>query len=297
MTVTGSQSTGGPVAREALPDERDARFPGLAASTISLALVLDDGSDARLAFGPEHFDSSVLGLGIGRVIYASAPSRDRYQALLAELAVRARRDGYDQVLRRTGLENLGEIWALERAGFELMDVGVTFGRKVGAPIAPVEHEDLTIRPATNDDIAQIVDAMVRDPWGSRYEADPAYPASRVQELRTRWLWNSHRGRADVVLVGVLDGAPAGYVTCRLDRETGHGEVELVGTLPGFRGRRVASRVLAEAVAWFSTRATFISVRTQATNIAAANLYESGGFTLRSSDLTFRLNLTGREAQS
>ena len=70
-------------------------------------------------------------------------------------------------------------------------------------------------------------------------------------------------------------------------------IELVGTLPGFRGRRVASRVLAHAVAWFSRRATTITVRTQATNTAAANLYESGGFTLRGTDLTFRLALGRR----
>ena len=169
-----------------------------------------------------------------------------------------------------------------------MDVGVTFSRTLRGPIEPAVHEDLTIRPSTDDDIEQIVEAMVRDPWGSRYESDPAYEPARVRELRTRWLWNSHRGRADVVLVGVLDGRPAGYVTCRLDHGAGTGDIELVGTLPGFRGRRVASRVLADAVAWFSMRTAVVTVRTQATNIAAANLYESGGFTLRGSDMTFRL---------
>ncbi len=289
-----------PVVRDARAEEISSRFAGIVPSAIAIGLVLETPSpggaaesSGALAFAPEPFDTAVLGLRIGRIVSATAPSCGGYRALFAELARRARADGYEQVLRRSGLENLTEIWALEGAGFELMDVGVTFARKLRGPIEPAVYEDLTIRPSTDDDIEQIVEAMVRDPWGSRYESDPAYEAARVRELRTRWLWNSHRGRADVVLVGVLDGRPAGYVTCRLDRGDGPGEIELVGTLPGFRGRRVASRVLADAVAWFSTRTTAITVRTQATNIAAANLYESGGFTLRGSDMTFRLNLNRR----
>ena len=291
--VTLSSGSQTPVVRDTTGEETPAQSPGSGMDTIAVRLVLDDGGQSALELSPEPFDTAVLGLRIGRIVSASAPSCGGYKALFAELSQRARSDGYEQILRRTGLENLTEIWALEGSGFELMDVGVTFSRTLRGPIEPAVHEDLDIRASTDDDIEQIVEAMVRDPWGSRYEADPDYEASRVRELRTRWLWNSHRGRADAVLVGVLDGRPAGYVTCRLDRGDGPGEIELVGTLPGFRGRRVASRVLAHAVAWFSTRATAITVRTQATNIAAANLYESGGFTLRGSDMTFRLNLNRR----
>jgi GNAT superfamily N-acetyltransferase len=285
-----------PVVREARSEEMAARFGAIAPSMVAVALVLETtapGTGGALAFAPDPFDTEVLGLRIGRIVSASSESRDGYQALLAELARRARSAGYDQVLRRSGLENLAEIWALESAGFALMDVGVTFSRTLRGPIEPAVHDDLTVRPSTDADIERIVAAMVQQPWGSRYESDPAYEPARVRELRSRWLWNSHRGRADVILVGVLDGRPAGYVTCRLDGASGHGEIELVGTLPEFRGRRVASRVLADAVAWFSTRATVVTVRTQATNIAAANLYESGGFTLRSSDLTFRLSIDRR----
>jgi ribosomal protein S18 acetylase RimI-like enzyme len=293
VNVVEQIETEHPLVREATPQEMTARFPGIVPASVAIGLVLDPQARGALAFGEEPFDSSVLGLRIGRIVSASAPSVAGYRALLAALAERAATAGYEQVLRRTGLDDLAGIWALEGAGFELMDVGVTFGRTLRGPMEPDRHEDLSIGPSTDRDIEQIAEAMVREPWGSRYESDPAYEASRIRELRTRWLWNSHRGRADVVLVGALDGRAAGYVTCRLDTASGHGEIELVGTLPGFRGRRVASRVLAHAVAWFSRRATTITVRTQATNTAAANLYESGGFTLRGTDLTFRLALGRR----
>ncbi|PYR80074.1 MAG: hypothetical protein DMF86_01715 [Acidobacteria bacterium] len=251
-------------------------------------ITLNGGADAEAAFAPEPFDSEVLGLRIGRIISLTAPSTTQYESVLKQVASRARRAGYDQILRRTLAQNLPEIWALERAGFELMDVGVTFARALRGALDAPSYDDLQVRQATDDDIREIACDMVREPWGSRYEADPAYGPAEVGDLRTRWLWNSHRGRADAVLVGVLDGRPAGYVTCRVDRQSGHGEIELVGTLPGFRGRNVASRVLTHAVAWFSTRTPLVTVRTQATNTAAASLYERGNFTLHSSDVTFRL---------
>jgi len=244
-----------------------------------------------IEFVPEPFDSEVLGLRIGRIASAHASGTADYQDLFTGVAISALADGYQQVLRRVGLTSMSEVWALERTGFELMDVGVTFARALAEPIAMPVHEHLTVRASTDDDLEAITEAMVAIPWQSRYEADPAYRADRVRELRRRWLWNSHRGRADVVLIGEMDGAPAGYVTCRLDRADGSGEIELVGTLPRFRGRGVAGATLASAIAWFSTRARVVTVRTQATNTAAATLYERAGFTLRNTDLTYRLTLT------
>jgi GNAT superfamily N-acetyltransferase len=257
-----------------------------------LANAAPERAASHFDFTHEPFDSEVLGLRVGRLAAASASSRSEYRALFESIARTAREQGYDQILRRTSLQTFAEIWALEQARFELMDVGVTFARTLRGAIAPRADGDLRVGPSTAADMEAIADAMVSQPWGSRYEADPAYDPACVQELRRRWLWNSHRGRADVVLVGSLDGRPAGYVTCRLDPH-GPGEIELVGTLPAFRGRGVASGILAHALAWFSTRAATVTVRTQATNVAAASLYERSGFTLCASDLTFRLALTDR----
>jgi ribosomal protein S18 acetylase RimI-like enzyme len=277
--------------RDATASEIAKRFPGVHAASVGFALVA--GADAALACAPEPFDSEALALSIARIVHASAPSTAVYQQLFAEAGRRAADQRHDQVLRRTSLQNLQEIWALEHSGFALMDVGVTFALRLDDEIEPVSYEDLLIRASTDDDIREIADLMVREPWGSRYESDPAYEPSRVRELRSRWLWNSHRGRADLVVVGLLEGRPAGYVTCRLDRHADEGEIELVGTLPGFRGRHVASRLIGYSIAWFSTRTRLVTVRTQATNVAAARLYESAGFTLHSSDLTFRLAVPRR----
>lgn len=251
------------------------------------------GRGAAIDFARDAFDSSIFRREIGRIRSMQAADAGDYPELVGMLVRRARSLGYAQVLRRVPASDLAEVWALERAGFELMDIGVTFARTLAGPIDPPADPELVVARSTGTDIEQIVGSMLEIPWGSRYEADPEYSEDAVRELRTQWLWNSHRGRAAAVLVGRLDDDAAGYVTCLLDEPTGHGEIELVGTLPRFRGRRVAHRLLQHAVSWFSTRATRVTVRTQATNFAAAALYEKAGFTLAFSDLTFRLSLAAR----
>jgi len=276
-------------AREATPQELAALLPDAHPERVLAALALEDGSGG-VVLGREPFDSEIFARSIAKVLVGKAPSTLAHRVLYAALSARAATCGVAQVLRRVAVADLPEIWALEATGFELMDVGVTFARKLGGRIETPTWNDLTVRIGTDEDMAAIVPAMIERPWGSRYEADPGYTPQQVRELRSQWLWNCHRGRADAVFVGVLAGEPAGYVTCLLHAATGVGEIDLVGTLPAFRGRGVASRILEHAVAWLSTRCRLATVRTQATNFAAAGLYEKAGFTLNASDMTFRLNV-------
>jgi GNAT superfamily N-acetyltransferase len=245
----------------------------------------------QLEFRREGFDSALLHHEVGRIVLMQVSQPEEYPLLFRALIPKAQRLGFTQVLRRVAAADLEEVWALQRTGFELMDIGLTFARTLREPVVPTDYDDLIVRTSSDDDIEHIVARMLEHPWGSRYESDPSYSSADVRALRERWLWNSHRGRASAFLIGQIEQQPAGYVTCLLDERAGHGVIELVGTLPRFRGRRVAQRLVEHAVAWFSTRATRVTVRTQATNFAAASVYERSGFTLDSSDLTFRLTLS------
>jgi GNAT superfamily N-acetyltransferase len=276
--------------REARRQEISVLFPDLDPARRAFVLMSGD-EQAAVALAREPFDSELFGLEIGRIAGARASSAAEYRRLFEAALQRARALGYDQVLRRTAVASLAEIWGLEGAGFELMDVGITFAQRVGPDMRQaVSHSDLEVALSTDADIEAITRDMLLEPWASRYEADPAYAPDRVRELRSRWLANLHRGRAQAFFVGTMEGQPAGYVTCSVDSRTGIGDIELVGTMPAFRGRRVASRVLDHALWWFGTRTHLVTVRTQATNIGAATLYERAGFTVHSSDLTFRAAL-------
>jgi len=238
------------------------------------------------------FDSEVFERSIWRLTNFVAETPAGYAALL-ELVIGAVSTDAAQLLCRTSAAHLPEVWALEAMGFQLVDAGVTFALRSSAQVATPADSAITVRAATDDDLAALVPTMVELPWGGRLDADPTYTVAQVREHRSRWLWNSHRGRANAFLVGVLDGVPAGYVTCVLDPNAATGDIELVGTLPAFRRLGVASCLVAHAVAWFASRVGTVSVRTQSTNAAAARVYEKAGFTLQASDLTFRLPLCER----
>jgi ribosomal protein S18 acetylase RimI-like enzyme len=243
----------------------------------------------------EPFDSGLLDLTIGRAFLPDGVAGPAQQRLLQELAARADAAGYDQLIRRVDASSFQDIWALESNGYLLMDVGVTFGRRFTGPYEPQASPHVDVRPAVPEDVEQLLGTMLDVPWGSRYEADPAYDRDAVRDLQARWLRNSLAGRADHVLIGHVDGRPAGYVTCRFVEEDGEhiGDIDLVGTVPAFRGRGVAATIVDHSLAWFSERVALVTVRTQATNTIAAGVYERAGMTLRHSDMTFRLALTER----
>jgi ribosomal protein S18 acetylase RimI-like enzyme len=243
----------------------------------------------------DAFDSELLGLDVGRVDVPSDVSRPALERLLRALAGPAGEAGFDQLIRRVAASSFGDIWALESTGYLLMDVGVTFALRFTGRHEPKPTPHIEVRPAASSDVEHLLETMLDVPWGSRYEADPAYDRDAVRSLQARWLRNSLAGRADHVLIGHVDGQPAGYVTCRLLEEHGEriGEIDLVGTVPAFRGRGVAATIVDHSLAWFTEHVALVTVRTQATNTIAAGVYERAGMTLRHSDMTFRLALTER----
>jgi ribosomal protein S18 acetylase RimI-like enzyme len=257
-------------------------------------LVVDSGR-LRGEVRYDSFDSELLGLVVGRAIVPADTPRDQLARLYRGLAIRAGAAGFDQLLRRVPASSFDEIWTLESTGYRMMDVGVTFARRLPGPFEPKVVPHVDVRPAVPADVEHLLETMLDVPWGSRYEADSAYDREAVRNLQARWLRNSLAGRADHVLIGHVEGQPAGYVTCRLIDEHGEriGEIDLVGTVPAFRGRGVAAAIVDQSLAWFSTRVELVTVRTQATNTVAASVYERAGMTLRESDVTFRLALTER----
>jgi ribosomal protein S18 acetylase RimI-like enzyme len=241
--------------------------------------------DAKLQFARDAFDSDSLGLEIGRVTVAGASSQTSYQQLFRRLADEADDLGYDQILRRIEEDDREESIALQRTGFELVDVGLTFARPPRA--SDLHSERFAVREAEEADVEVIERELVGEPWGSRFERDPAYEPDRVRDVKRRWLWNSLGSRADAFLVAADGEEVAGFVTCILaERRTG--VIELIATIPAHRRRGVASLLVRKALAWFEGCADSVTVRCQGSNRAAARLYERSGFLFETTDLTFRM---------
>ena len=287
VPVIGAEA--GSEIRDARRQEIAALFPELDPARLAFAVTAGDDHGA-MAFAREPFDSELFGLEIGRITGARASSTAQYRRLFEAVLSRARIAGYDQVLRRTAVSNLAEIWALEARRLRVD------GRR--RDVRAARRARSASRRRLQRSARGALDRR-------RYRGDRARHGARAvgQPLRGRPRLRARpRARAQIAMAdqhpsrarpGVLrrdDGRPAGRLrdVQRRRPRAGIGEIELVGTMPAFRGRRVASRVLAHALCVVRhAHHTWSPCARRPPTSARPTLYERAGFTLRSSDLTFR----------
>lgn len=247
-----------------------------AGTAVWSTLEWDSGQFGMLAARLDLLDSSGP--------YAEARSKRR--ELLGEVLDQCREAGICHLSARVNTGDFATIHALEEAGFELIDGILTFllslkGIHTAAPSGTRLFE--------SRDLPEVLKigrtAFIFD----RFHADPALSQAVADRVNESWTRNCCLGTAaDAVVVAEEDGRVASYVTCRADRNAGHGVIILVATAEWARGRGAARRASAAALHWFDVQGLeTVEVGTQIRNIPASRLYETLGFRLTRTSLTFR----------
>jgi ribosomal protein S18 acetylase RimI-like enzyme len=123
----------------------------------------------------------------------------------------------------------------------------------------------------------------------RFHADPVLSPAVADQVNESWTRNCCLGiAADAVVVAEEKERLASYVTCRTDSQARRGIIILVATAEWARGRGAARRASSAALHWFASQGMeSVEVGTQLRNIPAARLYESLGFRMTRTSLTFR----------
>ena len=155
-------------------------------------------------------------------------------------------------------------------------------------------DSVTIRAAGPGDLDHLKALARRSYAHDRFHSDPLIPRQAADNVYAAWIENACLGHgADVVIVAERNGCLEGYVSCALDREAeSHlglriGTIGLVATAPEARGHGLARAIIAAALEWFwSQGAVIVEVGTQLRNLPAARLYESMGFRLVSTSVSF-----------
>jgi GNAT superfamily N-acetyltransferase len=115
-------------------------------------------------------------------------------------------------------------------GFRVVDVRVISRRSyVGLLEQPGGPESVTVRQATEADLAFARDLATRSHHATRFYFDGKFPRDRCDALYEAWIERGSRDPERRLLIGVVDGEPVGYmVSAPLgpDRE-GHGELVAV----------------------------------------------------------------------
>ncbi|MCW5978478.1 MAG: GNAT family N-acetyltransferase [Bryobacteraceae bacterium] len=238
-----------------------------------------------------EWDTAEFGMPAARIDALEAPgayakARVDKRELLAIVLDECREAGIRHLSARVDTADLTTIHALEEAGFELIDGIQTFALSLNAHHAPLPSGTRLFEPG---DLPEVLDigrtAFIYD----RFHADPSLSPDVADQVNENWTRNCCLGiAADAVVVAEEDGRVASYVTCRADREKDHGIIILVATAEWARGRGAARRASSAALHWFSAQGlATVEVGTQLRNIPAARLYESLGFRLTRTSLTFR----------
>jgi RimJ/RimL family protein N-acetyltransferase len=123
----------------------------------------------------------------------------------------------------------------------------------------------------------------------RFHADPQLSPAIADRVNESWTRNCCLGSAaDVTVLAEDEGRIASFVACRADREARRGSIILVATAEWARGRGMARRANSAALQWFAGQGMdSVEVGTQFRNIPAARLFQSLGFRLFQTALTFR----------
>ena len=215
-----------------------------------------------------------------------AEARSAKQKLLCLLMDRCREAGIRHLSARVDTGDLSTIHALESVGFELVDGILTFLLPMNGYQTAMPAGTRLFEPKDLPEVLEIGrTAFVFD----RFHADPALSPSVADQVNAAWTRNCCLGiAADAVVVAEEEERVASYVTCRIDRPARRGIIVLVATAEWARGRGAARRASSAALHWFTEQGMeFVEVGTQLRNIPAARLYESLGFRLFRTSLTFR----------
>jgi ribosomal protein S18 acetylase RimI-like enzyme len=249
-----------------------------------------------------EWDTAFFGAQMGVVVLtgeagASAPEQ-RAAALernLRTLLVRANAERYAHLILRVPAEDLPMVWAAERAGLRLVDVGIDSTFSLQTTPLPPPPQALSIRPAGAEDLPTLRELAATAFILSRFAADPFFSAEQVAAFHREWVTNLYGGLAQAVLVCEVAGALAGFVTCALSGD--EGRIPLIATQSGYRRQGLGRGLVSTALRWFAAAGARVAhVKTQAHNYSALALYHRAGFSVSKTELTFSVALSPVERQ-
>ncbi len=178
----------------------------------------------------------------------------------------------------------------QEAGFQLVDVRITFGRRLSPLIASQASgvgSAAVVRPVCIGDMAELQRIARESHRTTRFFHDANFPRSLSERLYETWIRVSCEGYADQVLVAEHEGVPVAYVTCHLEGGRRKGRIGLVAVHSQAQGKGIGQAMVRSALEWFGARdVEEVSIVTQERNREAQQLYERFGFCARDRKLWY-----------
>ena len=182
------------------------------------------------------------------------------------------------------------ISQLQAHGFRQVEILVTLERTLntsGSVGVDVEHAVAEDEDACRE-IARTAFSY------DRFHADPQISDLAADRLKSAWVRNSLRGRADTCLVIRYDDETAGFISCLLTDD--FAIIDLIAVSEKFRGHGLGGKLVQGSLAYYGGRKPVIRVGTQFENESSIRMYENAGFREVNRQATLHLLPHGGEAE-
>jgi len=249
-------------------------------------IVLDPQGRGAAAWCHLPWDSGIFGVSMARLdlIWAKEEDPDLLRHLLDKVIQDARSEGVQHMAHRPEMARQTTIHLLEDCGFRMVDSLHTLYYKVTEPKPAAQVR--AYQPSDRDAIlAMAATAFERN----RFASDPHLDTHMAEEIYIRWTDNCLSGkRGDWVGVRIIDGEPAGFITCLLQPIQGShmpmsvGVIDLIAVNPKYHGRGVGMELVHAAQNWMGVHSALHTVGTRCDNFQALSLYLKAGFRIYSS---------------
>lgn len=229
------------------------------------------------------FDTEIFGYKVAKISSIDANVDSSILSKnIHDLNESLRNNGVHYATYRINANNYPLVHALEKSGYILVDGLITL-----KSVIKIEkrREYKHIKVALPNDLPQLLEIA-----GSvfnnvtRYYHDTIIPKEKADLIYKKWITNTlYRTFGDAILVWEEKKIILGVVT--LDKK---GQIPLLGVSQNARGRGIGRELIYAALDQFRDWGiTKIITETQMTNIPALRLYQSCGFIIVDSHLTFR----------
>jgi hypothetical protein len=214
--------------------------------------------------------------------------------LIAAGAGELRKAGVRHITVRLPADDIVSIYALEQAGFYLVDTIVEYYFDFRNSKIPKTDSSCELRLYRPGDRA-MVEKSTRDIFSNypgRFHNDPNLDKAKADQLYANWLVNSCQGLSDDCILALVGGELAGITTLKIHRGLDKyipfriGEVVLTGTVPGFRGKKVYTSMLNFAQNYFAAKIDLFKYATQLNNFYVQRALVRLGFFLKYAYHTF-----------
>jgi len=230
------------------------------------------------AWVEDTFDTKILEIPTAKIqsIEQTGNLNDQVLNLIKDLKGNA----IEYATYRLNASSFALIHALERNGFAYVDGMLAMELTISEVVA---KENSKIRPANENDIPALQE-LVKGLFKTRYYNDPVIDKNKVNTIFQKWVKNSVTHQvADEVLLYEEAGKILGFITIKRD-----GPIPLVGVLENAQGKGIGKLLIYAALNYFKqigVKKAFIE--TQIGNVSAIRSYQSCGFKVIDSYLTFR----------